>query len=255
LLKPRLYLGRDRSCDVPISFPSISSRHCRLEFRDGFWHVEDLGSSNGTRINGALCKVGWLLTGDELALSRHRYRIVYTAPPGKLPPAEPGAIPGTRLPQAPAAPPRPGRVPAFAGSGTLGCLVPCGGGDAIALRKTRVIVGRRSDCDVVLKFCFVSGRHCQLDLENGRWRVRDLASRNGIRVDGKTCQENNLPPGCVLSVGGLRFRVLYEVRADVPARPGLFDQGLLEKAGLSRTSLAANRPKDEQTQRIDADDL
>jgi hypothetical protein len=83
--------------------------------------------------------------------------------------------------------------------------------------------------------------------------VRDLASRNGIRVDGKICQDGNLPPGCVLSVGGLRFRVLYEVRADAPPVVRPFDKGLLEKAGLTRTSLATEKPKDDQSQTLDAD--
>jgi adenylate cyclase len=231
--------------------PTISSRHCRLELRDGFWHVEDLGSSNGTRVNGAPCSAAWLLAGDELALSRYRYRIVYTAPPGRMPPSDEGVAPGSRRPQ-PAEAPAPASDSSV--SASLGWLVPCGGGDAIPLRKTRVVVGRHRDCDVVLQFGFVSGRHCQLDFENGRWRVRDLGSRNGIRVEGKSCQANDLPPGCVLSIVSLRYRVLYESAGAGPAKPGLFSQGLLEKAGLTRSSLPAEEePKDQPPPRWDVD--
>src|SRR5439155_17701283 len=47
LLKPKLLVGRQRFCDIPLNFPNVSSRHCELELIDGYWFVRDLGSSNG----------------------------------------------------------------------------------------------------------------------------------------------------------------------------------------------------------------
>jgi adenylate cyclase len=235
LLKPRLLLGRHPSCDVPLSLPTISSRHCRLDFRDGFWHLQDLGSSNGTRVNGTPCTTRWLVTGDELTLSHYRFRIVYTTPPGRIPPTEAGPIAEKQAPQRPAPPAASSaRSHISIHSEPLGKLVPCGGGDPILLRKPRVVIGRHTDCDVVLRYSIVSGRHCQLDLENGRWRVRDLGSRNGIRVDGTSCQEHDLPPGSILSIAIMRYRVHYDLPHAEPAPRGLFGQGLLEQAGLAR---------------------
>ncbi|MGH7128232.1 MAG: FHA domain-containing protein, partial [Planctomycetaceae bacterium] len=66
-----------------------------------------------------------------------------------------------------------------------GELIPCGGGDAIPLLKTELLIGRRSRCDVTLVFPNVSSHHCRLDLINGYWHVRDLNSRNGIKVNGE----------------------------------------------------------------------
>src|SRR5260370_28015183 len=66
LLRPKLLVGRQDFCDVPIRFNLVSSRHCELEFRDGYWFVRDLGSRNGTRVNSMLCTEQWLLPNDVL---------------------------------------------------------------------------------------------------------------------------------------------------------------------------------------------
>jgi hypothetical protein len=48
-----LVLGRDANCDVPVADPKVSRLHCVLEpLGGGRWRVRDLGSGNGTRVNG-----------------------------------------------------------------------------------------------------------------------------------------------------------------------------------------------------------
>ena len=56
LLKPKLVVGRQRQCDISLPFTTVSSRHSEMEYRQGCWHVRDLGSKNGTYVNGR--KVG-----------------------------------------------------------------------------------------------------------------------------------------------------------------------------------------------------
>jgi adenylate cyclase len=75
LLKPRLVVGRDPSCDLPLDLTYLSARHCELEVRDGFWHVRDLNSSNGTRVNGTPCTAQRLLPGDVLSLATYRFTV------------------------------------------------------------------------------------------------------------------------------------------------------------------------------------
>jgi adenylate cyclase len=238
LLKPRLVVGRQRDCDVPLSFPSVSSRHCELELLDGFWHVRDLGSTNGTRVNGVACTAEWLLPDDVLSLSKHRYAVLYSAPPGRPPPRKSAPEVGARLPQPVRAAPPPAPVARPSGQGVaLGKLVPCGGGPPLPLLQPQVLIGRDPACDILLSSPAVSGRHCQLEWADGAWSVRDLGSKNGTRVDGVRCEQQRLPPGSVLWVGPLRFEVVYDAPGAVPrpsAQSALFRQGLLEKAGLAR---------------------
>src|SRR5437867_7916770 len=47
----RLVIGRAEDCDLRIPHESVSRRHAILSGRGG-WHLEDLGSSNGTFSGG-----------------------------------------------------------------------------------------------------------------------------------------------------------------------------------------------------------
>jgi adenylate cyclase len=119
----------------------------------------------------------------------------------------------------------------------LGELVPCGGGDAIPLLEAKLRIGRRSDCDIVLSFPNVSAQHCFLELINGYWFVRDLHSRNGLKVNGQRCDSKWLLPGDELTIAKHRFEVIYDPVSDAPPpeeEEDPFAISLLEKAGLAR---------------------
>src|SRR5580704_9220938 len=47
-----IVLGRDPACDLPIPDERVSWQHLRLELRDGIPLITDLGSSNGTYLDG-----------------------------------------------------------------------------------------------------------------------------------------------------------------------------------------------------------
>jgi hypothetical protein len=73
--KSELVLGRGRDCDVVLSSGAVSRRHAKLLFRDGSWVIRDLGSTNGTRVNGVRVGRCRLRPGDRLALGDALLRI------------------------------------------------------------------------------------------------------------------------------------------------------------------------------------
>ncbi|MCA9074694.1 MAG: FHA domain-containing protein [Planctomycetaceae bacterium] len=119
---------------------------------------------------------------------------------------------------------------------TYGELIPCGGGDPIPLYRENLIVGRRSKCHISLSYPNVSSEHCQLQLINGYWFLRDLNSRNGVKVNGVRCDQKWLLPGDEISIAKHRYELVYHPEGDEP--PPMdedpFAISLLEKAGLSR---------------------
>ena len=67
-------LGRSRRCDFVVRDPSVSRRHALLIRNDDAWTLYDLGSTNGTRINGWRVERATLRAGDELELGGARFR-------------------------------------------------------------------------------------------------------------------------------------------------------------------------------------
>ncbi len=90
-------------------------------------------------------------------------------------------------------------------------LVSLEGGTAVPLKAERIVIGRDAECDLVLPDRQVSGRHCELRLRRGCWRIVDLGSTNGIEVNGIGVTNCVLRPGDRLTLGrGLRFRIHYD---------------------------------------------
>ena len=77
LLRPVMRLGRRESCDICLQFPNISGLHCELYYRDGYWSIRDLNSTNGVKVNGLRVQGRPLKPGDEIALAKRRYLIQY----------------------------------------------------------------------------------------------------------------------------------------------------------------------------------
>jgi hypothetical protein len=70
-----LVIGRHPSCDVVVTDDTVSRRHAQLTFRDGSWIVQDLGSTNGTRLNGQYVGRCRLRPGDQLGLGDQLLRV------------------------------------------------------------------------------------------------------------------------------------------------------------------------------------
>lgn len=119
----------------------------------------------------------------------------------------------------------------------LGELIPCGGGDSILLLKPKLLIGRRSSsCDIILEYPNVSSHHCELQLINGYWQIRDLQSRNGVKVNGERVDSKFLAPGDEIAIAKHRFEIRYNPLSEgpPPEEEDAFAMSLLEKAGLQK---------------------
>jgi len=65
-------LGRDTSSDVFLDDITVSRKHARIERRDGGFFVKDVGSLNGTYVNGEAVEETKLARGDEVQIGRFK---------------------------------------------------------------------------------------------------------------------------------------------------------------------------------------
>ncbi|HEY3787481.1 MAG TPA: FHA domain-containing protein [Urbifossiella sp.] len=77
LIQDIMTIGRRKTCDIQLDFANISGTHAELSYRNGVWHVRDMGSTNGVKVNGERTLKRQLRPGDEVAIANHRYTIQY----------------------------------------------------------------------------------------------------------------------------------------------------------------------------------
>lgn len=69
-------LGRDPGCDIVINGPHVSRRHAEISIRSGQLWMKDLGSSNGSFLNGKRTEESVLKHGDEVKFDAVAFKIV-----------------------------------------------------------------------------------------------------------------------------------------------------------------------------------
>jgi adenylate cyclase len=82
LIRPLLIVGRRESCDICMHYPNISGQHCELSFREGYWFIRDLNSTNGVKVNGARVQEKMLHPKDEVTIGKRVYTLEYELPAG-----------------------------------------------------------------------------------------------------------------------------------------------------------------------------
>lgn len=137
-----------------------------------------------------------------------------------------------------------------------GELNPQGGGDPIPLLEKTLTIGRRESCDIVLRFANVSGKHCQLSLEDGYWYAQDMNSQNGTKVNGAKIMRKRLDPGDTLAVAKHKYTIQYSPKDLGASGPppseqeditNVLGKSLLERAGLNRRPESGTRRYDPTT--------
>jgi len=229
-----ILIGREPDCTFQIDSPGISRRHARLYFQNNQYLLEDLGSSNGTFVNGErisdphVCKNGDIITLGKLIQLEYRAGLPPVSatmiesdlphvrgtiieeepqlPPVTVqpPPAPPVAIPtalrpemtmiGTDMPVSQTHTP-PQLIVAIAGQALK----------TYDLRKTRVTIGRLEENEIVIDSQIVSRHHAHLDrLQDGYLLTVVPEAGNPVLFDGRPLTApRKLQHGDMLRIGSL----------------------------------------------------
>ena len=83
-------VGRKEDCDLRLEHKSVSKLHCVIVKTDGLLLLRDLGSTNGTRVNGQRVRRAALLPNDQVTIANYKFRI-YLGPDDAPLPAPPPA--------------------------------------------------------------------------------------------------------------------------------------------------------------------
>jgi pSer/pThr/pTyr-binding forkhead associated (FHA) protein len=221
-LTSELTLGRAQECSVVLTAGGVSRRHARLYLKDGRVWLEDLGSSNGTYLDGArverptrVASGGRIKVGDyELSVagtSKSREDDAAAGPVLELVerPARPSALGKPPPKEALAIRPRRSALLAPA-TGTRWVLNGMSGpsvGQSYPV-SGRMLVGRVPPAVILVDDGSVSRRHAELELAASGVVVRDLGSANGTRVNGQPVQgEALIKDEDVVAFGLVEFEI------------------------------------------------
>ena len=66
-------IGRNPACDINLNRASVSRQHCLLHLTDRGLHLKDLGTTNGTKVNGIVLTEGYVSPGDKLMIGHELF--------------------------------------------------------------------------------------------------------------------------------------------------------------------------------------
>jgi pSer/pThr/pTyr-binding forkhead associated (FHA) protein len=246
LVRDEITIGRKEGNTIRLTDRNVSRRHARLQKQNGHYLLHDLGSYNGTVINGArVADVRTVRHGDQILIGDYKLAILEEAtaqlvsPPASTPadtlemdvppsmPPPPPAVPGPSAvatmqgvpaPPAPVSlpPPRPsvppatfaeGEMPDYVRELRLVFLSPAGAPPPVVLERLPMILGRSEAADVALPFASISREHARIVCQDGEVYIEDLASSNGLTVNGTKTRRSRLGPGDMVTMGVVEFRV------------------------------------------------
>src|SRR5262245_34230491 len=75
IVKDLTLVGRKEDCDIRLDHKSVSKMHCVIVKTDGLLLLRDLGSTNGTRVNGQRVRRAALLPNDQLTIAHFKFRV------------------------------------------------------------------------------------------------------------------------------------------------------------------------------------
>lgn len=204
LVDPRYSIGSDASNDIVLDEEGISGFHAELRVEPGDRiHITDTGSAQGTWVNGQrIDERTALKAGDIIRIQEVELELLDPKQQGRRVPDEASATAVSPVPDFGA----PARKPATSWKlvARTGSLV----GQTFEMPASgRLLIGRSTDCDIVLPSQHVSREHAEVVLEQEQLKVRDLGSSNGTFVNRRKLEESILQADDEIRFDTLVFRV------------------------------------------------
>ncbi len=208
--KGELTIGRNPGNDILIDNAGVSRRHAVIKVSAGHVVVEDLGSANGTFVNGQRITSHELQDGDEILVLKHRlaYRV-----PGEVAISKAEAVKDfgqqtmyietAAVAQAAAGKPESG-APRLRPRLILPDL------KKFPLGEEEVTLGSGPDCQIQLAGIFVAKAHARIVPEkDGQFKIVHLGGLAGTRVNGEKISEHVLKHGDEITIG--RQKLLFRL--------------------------------------------
>jgi pSer/pThr/pTyr-binding forkhead associated (FHA) protein len=236
-LKPGVNTVGREACDILLMDSTVSRRHAQVSVEGGAVAVTDLGSTNGTHVDGGRIAANQPVTlapGAALKFGN----VALTLPGASGAPAEATVIAGTVPADATvvldAAPPVMDDATLLGGAATAPAAdaAPAAGppvsarlrpaspnAEEVEIRPGVITLGRRAGNDVVLNGDpYVSGQHARITCDEVGCTLTDVGSTNGTTVNGQRLAANApqlLADGDEVSFGQTSFK--FERSTPAPA--------------------------------------
>ncbi len=207
-------IGRGHDAEIRIPHPVISGLHARItrDKKSGNYILEDLGSSNGTWLDGSR------VTGKEklgkLNIIRFAGQLTYFFQDLDAFGLNPGTVDVEITPTRPDPDMKEGKLADKPEAKETGyrfilAVTSLERRLEIPLKEGTNLVGRSIDAELHIDNEQISRRHAELTLENGAVTVKDLGSTNHTYVNGEEVTEvTSVAPNATIKFGKVECRLL-----------------------------------------------
>lgn len=202
--QPRVVIGRGAHVDVRLPSRAVSDQHALIRVDGPDVSIVDEGSTNGTRVNGVAIARGrrkFLRDGDEIGVGDYAVKVSFVI--ALADPPERTATLARRLLK--------DSLRSLGGDSAPPYLELRSGKAAgrrweIPAAGSRLTLGRGEGCEVLLDDRDCSRQHAEVERDAEGYALRDLGSKNGIVVGGRSLSEKRLKNGDEFTIGKSTLR-------------------------------------------------
>lgn len=202
LAKKSVSLGRGITNDIVLEDVMISRSHAQLEYGPQGVTLADLGSSNGTQVNGVQIERATLKPGDTISLGSQQLKYTVDAPSEDV-----GmTIIDTQLQLDQTIDDE--YLPVVINETSTPSLVIFTGDQTERIDLSNLdqaVIGRDESCAVYIDASEVSRRHAEVQRRGDAFLLKDLGSTNGTFVKGEQIDQHILQDGDVIHIGPVQI--------------------------------------------------